>query len=75
MILNETLVSSLEGKCNTLVCNECGNHHPVQLKWCGDVLIPCYPDGNTCLGFKEQVNALLNTEISRHIQDPFPLIR
>ena len=75
MILNENLVSSLEEKCNALVCNECGNHHSVQLKWCGDVLMPRYPDGNTCRGFKERVNALLSMEISRYMQDPFPYLR
>lgn len=75
MILNRTFVASMEAMCNELECRDCGKHHPVTLEWKGDVVAPRYSDGDTCLGFKEQVNTLLRTEISRRVSDPFPLLR
>lgn len=72
MILNSDLVASMEAKCNQLVCCECGKNHAVRLCVSGDVVVPRYSDGNICPGFKEQVNALLKTEITRHMTNPFP---
>lgn len=72
MILNRDLVVSMEAKCNQLVCHDCGKNHAVHLDVSGDVVIPRYSGENICCGFKEQVNALLKTEITRHMMNPFP---
>ncbi len=75
MILTKDLVASMEAKCNQLVCRDCGKNHPVRLDVVGDAVFPRYSDGNICLGFKEQVSALLKTEIMRYMTNPFPWIR
>ena len=75
MLLNSNLVASMEARCNQLVCRDCGKNHAVRLDFAGDVVIPRYSDENICPGFKEQVNNLLRTEITRHIANPFPLIK
>ncbi len=72
MILTRDFVASLEAKCNQLVCCECGKNHAVRLDVVGDVVVACYSGSDICRGFKEQVNALLMTEITRHMANPFP---
>lgn len=75
MLLNRNLVASLEAQCNQLVCRDCGQNHVVRLDLAGDVVVPRYSDENICLGFKEQVNNLLRTEITRHMKNPLPRLR
>ncbi len=75
MIINRDFAVSLEAKCNQLVCCECGKNHSVRLEVPGDVVVPCFADTNTCLGFKEQVNNLIRTEVMRRMTDPFPWLR
>ena len=75
MLLNSNFVLSLEEKCNHLECCECGKKHLVNLEWMGEVIVPHFPEKNTCFGFKEQVSNLINTEIHRRATDPFPLLR
>lgn len=75
MILNHDFVASIEAKCNQLECCECGKHHAVKLKVIDDVIFQDYLDGENCLGFREQVNNLIKTEMMRRIMDPFPCLK
>ena len=74
-LLSTYFVSSLEKKCNQLVCPECGKHHEVKLRCVNDAIEVSSLEEDACRGFKEKVNAFIKTEVRRHLNDPFPYLR
>lgn len=74
-LLSHYFISTLEKKCNQLICPECGKHHLVKLAYSGSVVSTPSFDDEACDGFKEKVNAFVKTEIKRHINNPLPFIR
>ena len=73
MIPND-VIRRIERKCNAVACSECGQLHHVALLSERDVVMPRFSQGS-CEGFKEQVNSLIKTELSRFMNDPLPLLR
>lgn len=74
-LLSTYFVSSLEKKCNQLVCPECGKHHEVKLRCVNDAIEVSSLEEDACRGFKEKVNAFVKTEVRRHLNDPLPYLR
>lgn len=73
-MLSQNFISSLKEKCNNLQCPDCGKHHQVTLSFDRGVLFKRYaPD--SCVGFKDAVDALIKTEISRFMNDPSPFLK
>lgn len=68
------VIHDIERKCNDVVCPECGKNHHVDLL-CRKGVVSLRFSDDACEGFKEAVNSLVKTEVTRFLIDPLPLIR
>ena len=74
MIPNRVL-RSIEQKCSQIVCPECGGHHQVSLEdkgGSGVVIVSCSQDA--CEAFHGAAQNLVHAEVSRFLNNPFPLL-